>query len=62
MELDIRELLAGAICAAGGEVVIDAEVLNEGFQDKVVAINYDQQTDRFHLTLVDVDDVEYEEE
>jgi hypothetical protein len=60
--LAIEELLAAAVDYNGGRLEISTESLQRSFAGKALAIDYDMQKDMIVVTLVDKEDVIYEDE
>lgn len=58
----IEELLAAAVEFNGGRLEISAESFQRSFGGKALAIDYDPQKDMIVITLVDKEDVIYEDE
>lgn len=59
--INIEILLAAIIDDADGVLTIPAEVLQKDRSGKAISINYEAAEDWLVLTLVDSDDIDYEE-
>lgn len=58
----IEEILAAVIDDNGGRLEINRESMEKSYDGKVMAIDYDYKKERVVLTLVDGEDVDYEDE
>lgn len=58
----VEEILAAVIDSYGGRLEIDRESMEKSYDGKVMAIDYDYKKERVVLTLVDGEDIDYEDE
>jgi len=62
MNISLEVFLAAMIHEAGGNIVINMETLSNGFDGKIIAIDTDPRKDILVLSLVEADDVGFEDE
>ena len=58
----IEEVLAAAVDSYGGRLEVNMESLEKSYAGKVIAVDYDMQTNRAVITLVDRDELDFGDE